>query len=95
MDGGGDRFKWGVEEHATECVFWCECDRVDDSIDVAAQAFRERRQVFFAGSVEFDDWSWFGQSFSDDGCDLHLTAEAGQNDFCSMFMRKACGRECD
>jgi len=68
---------------------------VHDSVDVSAKAFRQCCQVFFASCVEFDNRGWFGQSFSDDGGDLHLTAEAGQNDFCSLLLRKACGRECD
>ncbi len=95
MDGRLHRLPRGVEEDAAEGVLRGEGDRVDDAVDVAFEALGQSREVLFVRRIEFDDARGHGQALGDDLGDLHLPAEAREDDLGSLFLRDLRGGEGD
>src|SRR5699024_6248906 len=95
VDRTGDGLPRGVEEDASEGVLRGECDRVDDAVDVALETFGQGREIVFVRGVEFDDLRGDRQALGDHLSDLHLTAEAREDDLGSLLLCEAGGGEGD
>ncbi len=92
MDGGLHGLPRGVEEDTAERVLRGEGDRMDDAVDVALETFGQGGEVLFVRRVEFDDPRGDGQAFGDHLSDLHLPAEAREDDLGSLLLRDLrCG----